>query len=368
MTGNTSLSEFAFYRYRNLIIVSAVLVYGLVAYLSYATGITWLPLLAIGVFFAGVFAFLSLKEPYYILLFVAVGSYLGNLVHLIEDGAVPVTIFQILLVMGFLFFVVHRLMASDLEIKLLGIELELMLFLALIFLSIVYTPNPESGMLNAIRFLILIATAYLVVNIVRSQNQITGILALLVAVSVVLAAIALRETILNPTAAAMEFMSAGNLENRAKGTQVDPNIFASHFFLPIAFVSSLFLSLKSYMYRVPAFIILGILSLGLLSTFSRSAWVAAAVMLVLTAYFQRQLKLFVWLFGVALVAILFIPELQYTALNVLERIMDIFAGSSDNSSRIRILLGIAAMGMLFDSYLLGVGFRGFPEVFPNYFS
>lgn len=368
MAGNTSVPEYAFHRYRNLIIVSAALMYGSVLYLSYLFDQIYLPLLFIGIITVIYFAFLTIKGPYYIFLLVAVGSYLGNLVYLIEDGAIPITIFQIALVLCFFCVAINRLITSNFETKYLGIELELLLFLALIFLSLIYSPNPESGMLYALRLLTLIFTAYLVVNLVEDQKQITGVLSILTFVTVVLALISVRQIILDPATAALDLMTPGILETRASGTQLDPNRFASHFFLPLAFVSSIFLTFKNYLYRIPIFIILCILFLGLLSTYSRSAWVATAIMIVLLAYFQRQLKLFIWVFAGGLLALLLVPDLQYSAMNILERVLNIFAGVSDNSSRIRILLGLAAIGMLFDSYLLGIGFRGFPEAFSNYFS
>lgn len=345
-----------------------MVLYGLLAYLSWILNLTFLPLAGIGAIMGLAFAYHSLKNPYYVLLLVAVGSYLGNLIYLMEDGAVPVTIFQVFLVLCFLVIVTNRVITSDFDIKILGIELELLLFSALIYLSLIYSPNAENGLFNAIRFSILIAAVYLVVNIVNKLNQVTGILAALVGVALVLGLISVIETILNPSAAALDLVTEGKIQDRASGTQLDPNIFATHFFLPIAFTASLFLSFKSIPYKGTALIFVAIFTLAILSTFSRSAWVSAAVMLVVVAYFHKQMKLFVWLLGGAVLAVIIIPELQYVALNILDRIINIFAGTSDDSSRIRVLLGLAAIYMLFDSYLLGVGFRGFSEAFTDYFT
>ncbi|MEX0684522.1 MAG: O-antigen ligase family protein [Balneolales bacterium] len=367
MTGKTPLSELTTTRFTNTVILSAILLYGLLAYLSYAFNLTFLPLIGIVAILGVGYVYSSLKDPYYILLLVALGSYLGNLVHLVE-GAVPLTIFQVLLVACFLFVALNKLMRADFEVKLLGIELELLLFTALIFLSLIYSPNEVNGMFNALRFTVLLITVYLVVNIITNINQVAGILIILAIVSVVLGSLSIKETLLNPEAAVMDYLTDGGVKDRASGTQIDPNIFASHFLLPLAFVSSIFLTYKSYIIRGLSFLASILFIMGLMSTFSRSAWVAAAISLIIVAYYHRQLKIFVWLGLFAFFAVLFIPQLQFVALNIMERVIDIFAGSDDDSSMIRIMLGLAAMGMFFDSYFMGIGFRGFPEAFPNYYS
>ena len=49
-----------------------------------------------------------------------------------------------------------------------------------------------------------------------------------------------------------------------------------------------------------------------------------------------------------------------------DRIIDIFAGTSDDSSRFRLILLETAILMWLDSYTFGIGYQGFSTVFKKY--
>jgi len=140
------------------------------------------------------------------------------------------------------------------------------------------------------------------------------------------------------------------------------------FFIPMAFAACVILANVKTQYKMMAFVGFAIMGGGLIVTYSRSAWVAVILMIVIIAWYYRNVKLFVYLgllLGVILIAF---PQLSLTLLNAAQRFLDITAGSSDDSSRIRILLGIAAIWMFIDSYLMGVGYSGFADKFTDYFS
>ena len=59
-------------------------------------------------------------------------------------------------------------------------------------------------------------------------------------------------------------------------------------------------------------------------------------------------------------------SIRQLTLSFLERFINIFARSSDDSSKYRILLGVTAIYMILDSYLMGIGFQGFSTVFKTY--
>jgi O-antigen ligase len=67
-------------------------------------------------------------------------------------------------------------------------------------------------------------------------------------------------------------------------------------------------------------------------------------------------------------SLIFIPQFQILFANIVNRIYDIFAGSQDKSSLIRVYLALGGVYMFFNSFLLGVGFRGFTVAFPYYIS
>jgi O-antigen ligase len=173
---------------------------------------------------------------------------------------------------------------------------------------------------------------------------------------------------MQPEALIWNFVSMGKkLEARATVIQTDPNIFASHYFMPIFFVVSIFMSID--LKRKWRFLALGLFIIyfaGVISTFSRSAWVSIFIGLILLILLKKQYKMVFLLLFAGVVALFVFPYSKIIISNIFTRLLDIFAGTGEASSRVRLILAMGALHMIFDSYLLGIGFRGFPVVFQQY--
>ena len=317
----------------------------------------------------GWYLFQSVIKPVLILIPMLGTIYLGDIVKIIPDGVVPLTLFQILLLLSLVIYLFHHLVHERQRFRTMGFELELLLILTLISLSIIYSPNRESALINFSRILFLILSAYLIINVIRKQSHFYATFFLLTLITVVLGFLSFRNALLNPVIEVLNIRAGGaRIFGRGAITIEDPNVFASLFFLPIAFITSAFFSKIRLQWRFYALITGLLLVAGLASTYSRSAWIATAFMLLMMVIYYRQYKLMFLLAATVVVTILSIPELRSMTFNIINRLMDIFAGTDDDSSRIRVLLGIAAVRMFFDSWFMGVGFRGFPERFTDYFS
>jgi O-antigen ligase len=315
------------------------------------------------------YLFQSVIKPTLILVPMLGAIYLGNIIKIIPDGVVPLTLFQILLLLGLVIYLFHYLVLEKKKIRTMGFELELLLILTLISFSIIYSPNRESALINFSRILFLILFAYLIINVIREKSHFLATFSLLTLITVVLGVLSFRNALLNPVIEVLNIRAGGTrIFGRGAITIEDPNVFASLFFLPIAFITSAFLSQIRLQWRFYSLITGLLLAAGLASTYSRSAWIATAVMLLMLVVYYRQYKLMFLLSAAVVVTILSIPELRSMTFNIINRLLDIFAGSEDDSSRIRVLLGIAAIRMFFDSWYMGVGFRGFPERFTDYFT
>jgi len=351
------------------LIILAVLAYlaafGLVMILGFIYLVPLLLVLPV----AGYYMFQSLIKPILILVPMMGATILGNVVTIIPDGTVPFTLFQIFLLLGVVVFLFHYLIFNRGRFRILGIELELLLILTLISFSIIYSPNRESAVLNLTRILFLIVMVYLIVNMLKERAHFGYIFGLLIVISVILGLFSLRATLLDPVMAVLNIQAGGTvIFGRGAITVHDPNIFATLFFLPIACTTSVFLSRLHLYWKIPALFVTLVLLAGLASTYSRSAWISTAFLLLMLVIYYRQYKLMIFTFITVLVIILSIPELRSMSVGIFNRLLDIFSGVADDSSRIRVLLGIAAVRMFFDSYMLGVGFRGYPEKFTNYFN
>ncbi|MDI6402663.1 O-antigen ligase family protein, partial [Balneolaceae bacterium ANBcel3] len=166
-----------------------------------------------------------------------------------------------------------------------------------------------------------------------------------------------------------DIMSDGTrLASRVRIGQVDPNVFASLFFLPLAFTASISFSKTHLSLRLISSVIFLILFAAVLLTFSRSSWVSLIFMVIVLAFLYRQYNLFLTGFVFFGLLLLLFPELRFIFISIASRFLGLFTGSVDTSNFIRILLVHAALGMFFNSWLIGVGWRGFPDHIFNYFS
>ena len=311
----------------------------------------------------------AFSRPFYLLLPVLAGSFLGDVVQLVQGGAIPFSLFQLALVASLGVFVLHKLACRDLNTRLVGWELEWMLFLAWIFFSMMYSRNAPNGALYVVRVMVLLVYVYFILNVVQSRRHMRIAMLVITVICLGLAVYSIRYSLFNPENAIRTLTSFGaRFEGRASAAQNDPNRFATFFFLPIAFLAAIAHSKFALKWRVVSMLAIGILLGGLLSTYSRSAWVSSFLMVGLIALAFRNFKIALYLLGALILAAVAVPELRVTVINVAERLSQIFSGASDASSRIRIYLGIAGVLMFADSWMLGVGIRGYPVEFWHYYT
>jgi putative inorganic carbon (hco3(-)) transporter len=352
-----------------VLLIMAVLVYAFLLALSWMVNMTLLPLAALLIIPVAYFGLKSLNKPLLWLFLIIGGSYAGNALHLFEGFTVPISLFQLFFLSGLFLLVLNRIYTGQFNFRLSGLELELSLFSALMFLSIIYSPEPDDALLFAVRTVVTALLLYFILNVVEHKNELPVILAFVTVLGLGLAIFSIRDGLMNPEAAILSAVSGGaKLFSRASTTQTDPNVYATYFFLPIAFSSCIIVSKVKMSYRIVCAIFLVILVAGIASTFSRSSWVSVILMLVLIALIYRQVKLFVWLGIFGVIALILLPDLRITALNIIQRFTDIFAGSTDDSSRIRVVQMYAAVQMFIDTNMIGVGLRGYAVSILDFYS
>jgi len=294
-----------------------------------------------------------------------IGAYFSGALYLAPNLPIPVTLFQLGLVFGFVFFVYSKLAARDIDIQFYGLEKEYVLFLCIIFISLVYSPEREQGLFYSIRFLVLILMTYLIYNCINKQKELSTVLMLIVGISSIIAAYNVYQFYLNPQIAAFNFINQGTKLIRSSGFETDPNIFASYLFIPLMCVVCLFERAGNRM-KIFWFSIAGILLLSVLLTYSRSSWVAIFFGLLFISYHKKSLRFPLYCLGAFLVVFIVSEEIRTTFFSVIDRVGEIFAGKSDDSSRFRIILFQTSILMWLDSYTFGIGYQGFSTVFKDY--
>lgn len=314
--------------------------------------------------------FKAIESPFLIVVLVALSSLLGAGAHLAQGGLVAYSFFQVSIFFAWIILFLNRVYSNNFNFIKSNLEFELLLFLSLVYFSIIYSPNRFDAIFQSIRMLALISLIYLFLNTVLSQGKIHIILWSICILAFVLAGLSTINSLFNLEETVMNALLADKgVKYRATGDIGDPSKFAALFFIPISFVFVNFLVNKRNLgFRIFNLGLFFIFNLTVVLTYSRSAWVSIIFALLLIIFLFRDFKIIGWLVLGGIISVIFVPNIQYILVVVFERFLDIFAGSQDDSSNARILLGTSAISMFLDSYMLGIGFRGFPAVLPYYVS
>ncbi len=327
-------------------------------------------LLSIPLFFLAILSFFKLlKKPYITIILLIIASYMGYIGSILFGDGLKISLFHVFLIIAFIVFIYRMMFLKKTKIYYAGIEGELILFLAIIFLSIIYSSDRAGGLFEAFRFLILALMLYLVINSQNNFKHIKKLFITVVIVSFILGVSSILQGF-RPENILINLLSQGRkLHSRASINVADPNIFASHFFIPIAFLTALVtkkdIEIKN---KLLPLIVLPIMFAGVAATFSRSAWVAIFFIVILNVLMNKQYKIILISIFLFIIVLLILPQARLILQSVIQRFINIFSGMQDDSSRIRILLFLSSIYMAFDSYLLGVGMDGFAEHFTIYFS
>lgn len=297
-----------------------------------------------------------------------IGALITGVLFVGDDGSspLPVSYFQIAMGFSFLAFAAKKMIKGDLSLDLYGLETLYLLFFGLIFLSIIYTPEREEALFSVFRFMALIMMTYVIYNTINTSNQLMTISYIIIGVSLLLALYNIFQIYMNPEIAAFNYANQGMKLMRSTGGDLDPNIFASNYFFPILFLVAFFSTEKSFFRRLILFGMIGVLTISVLLTYSRSSWVSIGIATLVVIYYTKNARILIYFFVAFLLAFTISDSIRQLTFSFLERFTEIFAGASDDSSKFRILLAVTAVYIILDSYLMGVGFQGFSTAFKTY--
>lgn len=306
----------------------------------------------------------SIDDPFWVALPLCLSAFLGGIFAEVFELALPITPFQIMFVLAIGLWSIHRSITAH-RLTLLGIEWPVAALVALACLSMLFSTNVEEGLLRLLRVSLNFMFVFYLYQVLQTKRQLAILLISITALVTALAGYAAVYTILNPEQAAINIQLRGiGVASRAALTDADPNIFASSLLVGIAFTTSLLHSRSMAAWqRVLAVGSLLILLAGILSTYSRSSWVAVVVLVAFVIWQLKNFR-FVWLgVGASVLALLTIPQVQMLFFSVADRALSLLDISSDASSSIRLLLGKASLEMFADSWGFGVGYRDFSYEF-----
>lgn len=306
----------------------------------------------------------------YLLFFIPaiIGAFSGNLFNLLPEASIPVSLFQVGLLFGIGATLFYKLFSADFTFRIPPLLIGASIFFAISCFSLIYSGNQIEGLFYLVRVLFTALFGYLLFNAIQSRKDVLFIGDFLIYLSVAVALFGIVVMLSNPAEIAQNITATTQgVKSRAIGVDGDPNVFASYFIFPFFYLLTLFYSKDRILHKF--FVGLGILAfLGVIAlTYSRSVTLAILVGSVIIIFINRDFKLPIIIFGI-FIALLFTSETFRLLLQtVLDRIINLFTETMDNSNETRIILFHGAIDMITESYGFGIGLRGFPVYFASNF-
>lgn len=167
-----------------------------------------------------------------------------------------------------------------------------------------------------------------------------------------------------PTAEAwVDVKQFPELATRVYATLENPNVLGEYLGLSIPLVMGLFWASDKFRQKSLLAAVLGVSALCLILTFSRGAWVGLAVSVFAFALIKEP-RILVLILVLALMAPIFLPYLPSVVTNRIDSIGSL----EDSSNAYRITIWIAALRMIKDYWLNGVGLGlvAFSRVYRDY--
>lgn len=243
-------------------------------------------------------------------------------------------------------------------------------YVLLASLSLIYSPNKLEGLQMIVITIALYILFVFIANFIKTRRDILVVFWSLLIANVFNAFLTFYQiafqNVLYFGRGAVE-STTGEKIWRAGGTFYDPNVLASFMiFGTILGVSLIIYSDLTKRHKsIIAFAVL-VSIIGILATFSRSGWISLFVgFLIIMLVHERKIYIVYILSSFALLLAFFVIFTSYGGF-IIERILSIFDIYKDISIRTRLGLMISSIKMFIDNPILGIGYRGFPILYPFY--
>lgn len=321
-------------------------------------------------------AFLVLRSPLLALCTVLAVIYLLPFAALPIDIGFAPTFLDLVLGAAFLVWISRTVLHKDRELITAPPLGGVLIFAGLAIFSFImglrHAPLTATVLRRFVELLLAILSFILVLNIVRTRSQLfitTGIFVLggfgasLVAVTLYFAPSGLSERALNalavlryPSGQVLRYIEDDPTKAmRAIGTSVDPNVLGGVLIVGTVLTLSLLLSAEKRWLQWALGVVAGTMVLGIILTYSRSAFVGLAAGLGLMVLLRRPRLM--WL-GLALLAVLMLlPPMQAYA----NRLIEGFRGD-DLATQMRFGEYKDAFRLIRRHPWIGVGFSGTAEI------
>lgn len=201
---------------------------------------------------------------------------------------------------------------------------------------------------QAVKFLILY---FIITNLVRTSKECLGMAWTIVILAAIASLIGVYQYVFNIG----KFYYQGKI--RITGTEVDPNIFGMHLVLAVPLILNLFWAYRAKIVRVLLVLILGLVLIAAVFTYSRTATIALGVVLFLSVIRPiflkpRNFAPFICLILICLILLPFVPQEYWQRAKTI-------ADFEDMAVRSRLNAWKLGWQMIKENPIRGVGFGVF---------
>jgi len=296
---------------------------------------------------------------------VAVAALAFDITGRIIQEPIPFTIYQVALLIALLSYGLAVMFRRTPMPKLGFVDVGMFMLVLAGAWSLPFSAAPSATIIATIRLLFVWAFVLLIENVPQSRRDVGALLG-------VLALVSAAHAVLGVAQAAMPGLGIGNvhvqgpptgLVRRPSGFFDDPNYYAG--MLSAGLIAAGALTTHARRWRTAIFWagVAAVCGAGILVTFSRTAWVAVAVGLIVLAitappYLRR------WLIGAGIAAVIALA--LYAPGVIIDRLTSSADVSGDKSVATRVYMADSMVEMIRENPVFGTGLGAFDRVYPYY--
>jgi len=296
---------------------------------------------------------------------VALASLAFDVTGRIIQEPIPFTVYQVALLVALLSYALAVMFRRTPLPRLSFVDAGMFMLVLAGAWSLPFSAAPSATIIGTIRLLFVWAFVLLIENVPQSRRDMRMLLG-------VLALVSAAHALLGVAQAAMPGLGIGNvhvqgpptdLVRRPSGFFDDPNYYAG--MLSAGFIAAGALTTYARRWSTAIFwaAVAAVCGAGILVTFSRTAWVAVAVGLVVLALTAPP-HLRKWLVGAGIACV--IALFLYAPGPIIDRLTSSADVSGDRSVATRVYMAESMVEMIRENPVWGTGLAAFERVYPYY--
>jgi O-antigen ligase len=281
-------------------------------------------------------------------------------------GELRISLFHIILLSTIAGWVGKKMLSGRLSVCNSRIYLVLGGYFSMFLVSMVYSPAPDTALFIVVRALFLILMAFLIVDLIDTKKKMMILLCALFGGAFFVAILAISQSFAG-LGAGIGNLFLGRLA-RSKATFGDPNVMGAFLMGAIIVATSLLVNMRQKLLSLILLAaVLLVLCGGIMTTFSRSAWLSTGVGILVVLGARKNLKvLLAALISLGVVVFILTRFLPFGGLIFGRMATLVSQGTGDVSIRIRAYMSVSGIKMFLGHPIFGVGLGGFAALYPKY--